>query len=678
MLIRNLLFLIILGSSLPVMAQSFPKILDETALNESVDPCEDFYQYACGSWLEKTSIPADRSSVGRVATPMNDATDKNLNKILEAYAHGDYSIPATYATKMADFYTSCLNAEKSSEAALQYVKKEIEKINLIESNEDLAKHIARTHLIGTSPFFYFVSSQSLNDSNKVIGDFGQSGFALGTRDYYFDESAKSVEIRQKYIEYIGKIFTLLGEPPKKADQIAKSVFDLEFQLAEKAYTIPQQSDPSNINHPGALGDLINLTPHFDWATYLHELGKEELPELNIDEPEFFTNLDLILTNLSKENLHNYLIWQFVNQTADKMGADFEKAHFAFWNTYLSGEKEMLPRWHICTKAVKGMMGHALEEAYVKTFDGVAIKSKTEEMISQIKTAFADDLKQLTSWIDNDTLNAALEKINLMGQKVGAPLILKNYQDLSLNDSDYLKNVENIIRFEMLYDLAKIGKPADKTEWGMMSWEVNAYYDSANNEFVFPFGILQPPSLDLSASDGANFGPFGGGTIGHELTHGFDNNGSQYDGHGNLNNWWTAETKDKFDQKAKCFVDQANAYKIESLDLFVDGEKTLEENLADQGGVKLGMIALETILAKREEAPKWLGKYNERQQYWISYAQGWCTKTTNEALRAQMTSDSHPPEEFRVNAVLMNRPEFARDFNCKTGSKMAPVNQCSLW
>lgn len=669
---------IFLGISMPLMANSFPKILDETAMKESIDPCEDFYQYACGSWLEQTTIPNDRSSVSRVSTPMNDATDKNLNNILESYARGDFSIPATYAKKLADFYTSCMNVDQSSQDSIQYVKQEVEKIGLINSGADLAKLVAQMHLIGTGPFFYFGSSQSLNDSNKVIGNFGQSGFALETRDYYFDNSEKSAEIRQKYVEYIGKIFTLLGEPQEKADQIAKSVFNLETKLAEKAYTIPQQSDPSNTNHPGSINDLIKLAPHFDWNTYLHELGKDDLPELNIDEPEFFANLDLILTNLAQEDLHNYLIWLFVDQSASKMGGEFEKAHFAFWKTYLSGEKEMLPLWHRCTHAVKILMGHELEEAYIKTFDGTAIKSKTEEMILQIKTAFADDLHQLTSWIDNDTLKAALEKIDLMGQKIGAPLNLKNYHDLILTDSNYLINVQNISRFEAFYDLSKIGKPVDKSEWGMMSWEVNAYYDSANNEFVFPFGILQPPSLDLTASDGANFGPFGGGTIGHELTHGFDNNGSQYDAHGNLNNWWSSETKEKFDEKAQCFIDQANGYKIESLGLYVDGVKTLEENLADQGGVKLGMIALESILSKREETTPWLGRFNERQQYWISYAQGWCTKTTNEALRAQMTSDSHPPEEFRVNAVLMNRPEFARDFNCKSGSKMAPVNRCSLW
>jgi endothelin-converting enzyme/putative endopeptidase len=677
MALPNLFILLFLGISTPLMAESFPKILDETAMLGSIDPCEDFYQYACGTWLEKTTIPADRSSVSRVGTPMNNATDKNLNKILKSYARGDFSIPATYATKLADFYTSCINAEQSSPESIQYVKKEIAKIGLINSGTKLAKHIAQMHLIGAGPFFYFISSQSFNDSNKIIGDFGQNGFSLGTRDYYFDQSEKSEEIRQKYVEYIGKIFTLLGET-ENANQIAKTVFKLETELAEKALSIPEQSDPSNTNHPGSLKDLIKLTPHFDWATYLKELGKEELPDLNIQAPEFFTNLDILLSNIKLADLHNYLIWQFVNQRAEEMGGEFEKAHFAFWNTYLNGEKEMLPRWHICTKAVKNMMGHQLEEAYIKTFDGRAIKSKTEEMISQIKTAFEEDLHQLTSWIDNDTLNAALEKINLMGQKVGAQTTMKDYQNLTISSSNYLSNVENIIRFESLFDLDKIGKPVDKSEWGMRSWEVNAYYDSSNNEFVFPFGILQPPSLDLSASDGANFGPFGGGTIGHELTHGFDNNGSQFDGHGNLKNWWTTETKKKFDENAQCFVDQANAYKIETLDLFVDGVKTLEENLSDQGGVKLGMMALERILTIRKESPPWLGKFNERQQYWISYAQGWCTKTTDEALRAQMTSDSHPPEEFRVNAVLMNRPEFARDFNCKAGSKMAPVNRCSLW
>jgi endothelin-converting enzyme/putative endopeptidase len=343
---------------------------------------------------------------------------------------------------------------------------------------------------------------------------------------------------------------------------------------------------------------------------------------------------------------------------------------------------MPPRWKACTQAVETRMGYALAEAYVKLFDGQAIKAKTEDMITRIKRAFVDDLRALTigleAWMDEATEMKAQEKVSLLAQKVGAPEKWRDYSTLKTSAHNFLLSDLNVSRFEGLRDLAKIGHPVDHAEWAMMPWEVNAYYDRSNNEFNFPFGILQPPSLDLKASDGANYGSFGGGTIGHELTHGFDNNGSQYDAHGNLKNWWTAQTKAQFATRAQCYIDQASRYRIEEVGLYVNGKQTLEENLADQGGVKLGMVALETILAGKTEGPPLFGKFNERQQYWIAYAQSWCTKSTPERLRVQITTDVHPPAEFRVNAVVRNRPEFARDFGCRAGAQMAPLDRCALW
>jgi predicted metalloendopeptidase len=280
-------------------------------------------------------------------------------------------------------------------------------------------------------------------------------------------------------------------------------------------------------------------------------------------------------------------------------------------------------------------------------------------------------------LDQDTYKGALEKIQLMGQKVGGPEKWRDYSQLEKQGSNFLFNTLYVTKFESHRDYKKIGGPVDRTEWYMMPWEFNAYYDPANNEFNFPFGILQPPSLDLTATEGANLGSFGGGTIGHELTHGFDNSGSQYDAHGNIKNWWTDATQKKFDGKAQCFINQASQYMIKDVGMTVDGSQTLTENLADQGGVKLGYLVLEKSLQQRPEGAMWNG-YTERQQYWIGYAQSWCTKSRPESLRVQMTSDPHPPAEFRVNGVLMNRPEFARDFKCASTAKMVPANRCSIW
>jgi len=318
---------------------------------------------------------------------------------------------------------------------------------------------------------------------------------------------------------------------------------------------------------------------------------------------------------------------------------------------------------------------------VKSFDGSEIKKKTEKMISDIKDAFQTDLLSLSqgpdAWLDQDTYAGALEKIQLMGQKVGGPEKWRDYSQLEKQGSNFLFNTLYVTKFESRRDFKKIGGAVDRGEWYMMPWEFNAYYDPANNEFNFPFGILQPPSLDFTATEGANLGSFGGGTIGHELTHGFDNSGAQYDAHGNIKNWWSETTQKKFDEKAQCFIDQANQYMIKEVSLTVDGSQTLTENLADQGGVKLGYTALEKSLQQRPEGAAWNG-YSERQQYWIAYAQSWCTKSRPESLRVQMTSDPHPPAEFRVNGIVMNRPEFARDFKCAGGAKMTPVNRCSIW
>jgi endothelin-converting enzyme/putative endopeptidase len=343
---------------------------------------------------------------------------------------------------------------------------------------------------------------------------------------------------------------------------------------------------------------------------------------------------------------------------------------------------MPDRWKACTTEVENNLGYALAEAYVQTFDGEMIKSKTNLMIQEIKTAFEDDLVTLSqgaeAWLDLSTYNAALEKIRLMAQKIGAPEKWRDYSDLKISGPTLLNNSFSATQFEIRRDLIKIGGTVDKTEWYMMPWEINAYYDWGKNEFNFPFGILQPPSLDFTFSEGANLGSFGGGTIGHELTHGFDNGGSQYDAYGNLKNWWSKITAEQFEQRSQCFIQQANQYKIKEVDLAVDGKQTLTENLADQGGVKLGYMALQKNLQTRPEAPLWAGRFNERQQYWIAYAQSWCSKRRPESLRVQIASDEHPPEEFRVNGIVMNRPEFASDFKCAAGAPMNPVNRCSIW
>lgn len=656
---------------------SFPKILDERAINDKIDPCDNFYEFSCGKWIDSTVIPDDKSSVNRQITPLSDLTDVNLNKIILSYVNNENPNPTVNAKKIADFYTSCMNADKNSEASLAEFKKQLAKIQSVKTSKDLAAVSAELSLAGVSPFLGFGATPNMQNSEVMIGDVEQGGYALGEKDYYFNKDKKSLEIVKKYKEHMASVFELLGHNKIKAKLMAFNVYNLEKRLAGSAYSIEDQNDSSKINHPIGVDGLKKLAPNFDWATYFQTLGNPNLSVLNVGEPEFFQNMSKVLKTTSNRTLVDYLTWLAADHASNYIAGDFEKTHFAFWSKYLGGAKAMKPQWKKCTQAVENSLGYALAEAYVKTFDGNAIKAKTEEMITDVKAAFSENLKTL-DWLDSATLDLAMEKVQVMGQKVGAPTIWRDYKALEVTDQNYFLNGIRLSQFEARRDLAKMGKAVDKQEWGMMPWEINAYYESSMNEFNFPFGILQPPSLDLTASEGANMGAFGGGTIGHELTHGFDTNGSQYDSRGNLKNWWSKKTLEQFNQRAQCFIEQANQYKIESVGLNVDGAQTLTENLADQGGVKLGYLALVRSLGRRPEAPLWLNRYNERQQYWIAYGQSWCTKAKDESLRQQMTTDSHPPAEFRVNDVMMNRPEFARDFNCKEKTKMAPANRCSLW
>jgi predicted metalloendopeptidase len=390
----------------------------------------------------------------------------------------------------------------------------------------------------------------------------------------------------------------------------------------------------------------------------------------------------VVAKSSLEDLKTYLTWHLAHRSSPLVSKAMDQANFEFWNRFLHGEKEMKPRWKRCTQNVERKLGYALAEAYVNTVDAVTIRSRIEAMIVGIESAFEADLEKLASgkdgWLDQPTKEEALKKLKKLKQKLGAPEKWRDYSSLKTARDTFLANDLKTAEYEVKRDIGKIGKPLDRLEWDMMPWEINAYYDPPKNEFVFPFGILQPPSFDVKASDGANLGAFGGGTIGHELTHGFDNDGRQYDAEGNVKEWWTEKTKKKFEDKTKCFIKQANSYKIKTVGLNVDGKKTLGENLADQGGVKLGYISLLEAQAKRKPAELWNGKYTENQQYWISYAQSWCGKAREQTLRQQIKTNPHPPEEFRVNGIVMNRPEFAKDFSCKAGAPMAPKVRCEIW
>ncbi len=678
------------AAGLPSLKTTIPDILDESALKDgsagrgNVAPCDDFYQFACGTWMDHTTIPSDRSSIYHQSSGLADQTDDLLHTILLNYSKGDFRVKSTYGKMLGDEYASCMARDQTVANSKTVLRTELAKIAAIHDSRSLALGVANLQLLGVPAFFSLASAANPNNSNETIAYASAGGMSLPDKDYYLNTDAKSLEIVAKYQAYIRALFIQNGASATNSTAAAQTIFAIEKFLASKALSLDDRNDPAKTNHPMDRAAFAALASPFDWASYFTALGLANLPSLNVTEPDFYANFGVLLTKFNLAETKTYLKWLLLDRAANSTGAENEKLSFAFWNRYLNGQKTPKARWKDCTARVENSLGYALAEAYVGQLDGAAIKARVEAMILQIKAAFADDLDRLANgqdaWMDHATEKAALEKLALLGQKVGAPDKWQDYDALKLGRDSFLQNSLNISIYSAKRDLAKIGKPVDRSEWYMMPWEINAYYDPSTNEFNFPFGILQPPSFDLKASDGANLGAFGGGTIGHELTHGWDDDGRKYDGYGNIKDWWSPETKAQFETKSACFVEQANAYPIvvEGKTFQVNGAAIITENLADQGGVKLGYVALEKILQSRAPVAPWLGKYTENQTYWIAYAQSWCAKRTPESMRSLITTNPHPPEEFRVNGVLMNRPEFARDFGCKTGDRMVPAKRCSIW
>ncbi len=663
-------------------------ILDEFALQNgkngvpNIDPCDNFYQFACGEWLESVDIPLDTYEVSHSASALIDENQKKLTAILEGLVQDDSSLETKSSKKLADFYISCINFENNNEENTLFLKNKFQELSKIQNHTDLTKIIAEMHLIGLNPFFGFAADQDSINSNKIIGTLYQSGMSLPEPKNYFEIDTKSKQTRKEYLRHISNMYQILGYNKNEAEYRSKKVLKIETALAVKAYSKEQEQDPLSIYHITSIPDLEEQVPHFDWKTYFSSIGFKKT-SVNLQEPEFFQHLEQIITKTPFEEISIYLEWIYLKTLASSINHEFENESFRFWKQYLLGIKEMQPQSTKCTQIVASYLDYAFAEVYVRTIDVSLIKHKTEEIVQEIKSAFRKNLNTLLdeqdAWFDQNTQIAAIQKLDLMKYKIGAPEKWKDYSNLQIDEKNFLLNLNKIKYFHYKNDLARIDTIPDPSHWIVMPWVFNAFYHFSTNEFFLPFGILQPPMLDLTASDGANFGPLGGGTIGHEIIHGFDSNGKNMDAYGNLRNWWTEQTEISFAERSQCFIKQAESYNVAEVNLNVDGTLTLAENLADQGGVKLGYLALVDKLKQAHNTDSlWLNKYNQKQQFWIAYAQSWCTKKTPESLRIQMLTDEHAPSEFRVNGVLMNRPEFADDFQCKKGSKMAPQAHCSIW
>ncbi len=661
---------------------------DEKAMNMSVNACTDFFEYACGGWNKNTPIPDDQASWMRSFSVINEENEKMLRSVLEEYAAKP---PAgePYSRALGDYYASCMDEPGIEKAGTKVVTKEFGAINAVQNKKQLVALVARYHQRQLRPFFTFSYQQDFKKSTEVVGSAEQGGIGLPDRDYYLKDDARSKEIRAKYQEHVVNMLTLAGLVGKKATDAAASVMKIETELAKASMTKEEKRDPEKLYHRIERAGLRAKAPAVDWDAYMAAIGFPALEAINVLQPEFFARVSEIFasatgdkaaagssTAVSLAEIKHYLQWHYVRSQASRLPAKFVDEGFRF-KQVLTGAKKNLPRWRRCYRAVDNAMGEALAQPFVKKTLGAEGKATTLAMIHAIESAMKTNLGTL-AWMDGTTKEKAYEKLAMIANKIGYPDKWRNYDELapSVSRASYLENEERAERFEFKRQMAKVGKPLDRSEWYMTPPSVNAYYDPSMNEMVFPAGILQPPFFANKASLAVNYGGIGM-VMGHELTHGFDDEGRKFDGHGNMSEWWAPKVEAEFTKKATCVEKQYDGF-VAIDDLHVNGKLTLGENIADLGGAKLSYAALMTILSQHKVETS--SKFTPEQQYFLGFAQSWCGNYRPEMMRLLVNTNPHSPPKFRVNGPLANLPEFAKAFSCKQGDAMVrpPQARCEIW
>jgi putative endopeptidase len=638
------------------------------AMDKTADACSDFYRFACGNWMAKNPVPADRASWGRF-DELQERNNETLKKILESATAG--ADPGS--KKIGDYYASCMDESAINGKGAAPVDPLLKKIAALASPNALAPLVAELHTIGINPFFNFGAEADFKDASVEMAIADQGGMGLPDRDYYFREDAKSVELRKQYVEHVGKMAALLGDAPDRATAAAGQVMKIETALAKAALDVVSRRDPNKIYHKLSVAELQALTPQFQWQQYFSAIGSPPIYALNVTEPDFFKAVGQTLASTPIDEIKAYLRWHVAHGSAAILSAPFVNENFRFYGTLLTGARELRPRWKRCVQYTDQDLGEALGQAFVKEAFGPQAKADTLKMVHELESALEKDINGLP-WMTDATKREALTKLRAISDKIGYPEKWRDYSALTITPGDALGNSQRSNAFEFHRQLSKIGKPVDKTEWEMTPPTVNAYYNPLENNINFPAGILQPPFYSAKADAAVNFGG-AGAVIGHELTHGFDDQGRQFDARGNLKDWWTPADAKAFEERAQCFVDHYSSLTAVD-DVKLNGKLTLGENVADNGGLRISLMA---YLARAATAPAGtIDGFTPEQRLFLGWGQVWCQNVRPERARMLAQTDPHSPGRERVNGVVANMPEFQKAFSCKAGAPMVRQTQCRVW
>ncbi|HEV8018643.1 MAG TPA: M13 family metallopeptidase [Steroidobacteraceae bacterium] len=668
------------GSGVPAVPaaqplQQLPYIpsLDVASMDRSADACTDFYQYACGGWMTHNPIPADQARWSVYGKLYQD-NQQFLWGILDGLAHAGSGRSAD-EQKIGDYFASCMDIATIERRGATPLAPALARIAQLHSAAELPDLLARLHLeTGSGEFLFgFGSNQDFADSGQVIAFAFAGGLGMPDRDYYTDRDQRAVMLRRQYREHLARTFVQLGDTPAAARQHAATVLRLETRLARASLTRVERRDPYNLFHKMDRAALERLTPHFDWNAYLQGLDLAGTDTFNVTEPRFYRALDELLATTPLAELRTYLRWHAAHAAAPYLASAFEDERFAFFDHTLRGVPAQKPRWKRCVGQVDALLGEALGKEFVARAFGPPLKEATLTMTRQIEQAMRQDIEGL-AWMSEPTRRQALAKLDVIVNKIGYPDHWRDYSAVVIDGSDYFGNVRAATEFESRRQVAKIGKPLDRSEWLMTPQTVNAYFDSQMNDINFPAGVLQPPLYDPRLDDAPNYGDTGG-TIGHELTHGFDDEGRKFDAAGNLKDWWTEADARQFDERTQCIVDQYAKYVVVD-DIHINSRLTLGEDVADLGGLILAHMAWRAQTAGTTPADR--DGLTPEQRFFVGYAQWACENDRPQNERLAAKTDPHSPGRYRVNGLVTNMPEFAQAFACPTTAALVKKNPCRVW